>query len=242
MQKHAAYYARTSSKQNVDKGDGKFKDSLERQLLEINMYSDQNSLVITHGEYDAGVSGNTALEKRDGMLRLVEHCRENEIDTILVEDASRFARDKDHAIRGIYYLLSMGIKSLVCCDKKMDIIDMWNSDPMTAIIPFIEFAAADKYRRDIAARLGAARSRYKAKYGKCGGPPKTIEINMDLYKEVKRLRRVNPATGKRRSYRNISMELAGNGYLDRFGRPMAAQTIKQISLQKPQSLVGGQNE
>jgi hypothetical protein len=45
---------------------------------------------------------------------------------------------------------------------------------------------------------------------------------------AKRLRRANPKTGKRLSFRKISVELAAAGYLNERGAPYQAASIKRM--------------
>jgi hypothetical protein len=45
---------------------------------------------------------------------------------------------------------------------------------------------------------------------------------------AKRLRRANPKTGKRLSFRKISAELAAAGYLNERGTPYQAVSVKRM--------------
>jgi hypothetical protein len=64
--------------------------------------------------------------------------------------------------------------------------------------------------------------------GKCEGRRSHKEMNPEVVVLAKRLRRRNPKTGERRSLRSIAAELAAMGYLNIYGRPFAAESIKAM--------------
>ena len=83
----AVYYLLTSSASNLD------GDSETRQKEAIFAYAEKNSLEIVRGAYDQAVSGIDPVMHRKGMKQLVEFCEANEVNIILCENSSRFARD-----------------------------------------------------------------------------------------------------------------------------------------------------
>ena len=59
--------------------------------------------------YDAAVSGAEAIESRAGFAALLDRIEGNGVRTVLVEDASRFARELMAQELGITLLISRGV-------------------------------------------------------------------------------------------------------------------------------------
>lgn len=85
----ALAYLRTSSATNVGVG----KDSEKRQRAAIAAYARRTGLEILGEHYDAAVSGADPLDARTGFTNLLAHAELDSVRVILVEAASRFARD-----------------------------------------------------------------------------------------------------------------------------------------------------
>jgi DNA invertase Pin-like site-specific DNA recombinase len=82
-------YLRTSSAANV----GQDKDSETRQRKAIASYAKAARIEIVEEFYDPAVSGADPIETRPGFNRLLNRIEGNGVRTVIVEDASRFARD-----------------------------------------------------------------------------------------------------------------------------------------------------
>src|SRR5262245_2953882 len=102
----AVAYFRTSSATNV----GADKDSERRQREAVVGYARAVGLVVTSEYYDAAVSGADPIDRRPGFIQLLDHCRDNGIGLILVENASRFARDLAVQLAGHQLLRDRGIE------------------------------------------------------------------------------------------------------------------------------------
>jgi len=222
--KTAVAYYRTSSMTNV----GQDKDSLKRQQLVVETYAKTHGYEIRCAKYDAGLTGDSVVTKREGMATLLSFCAENDVKTILVENAGRFARDKDHAIRGLYALQDAGIESLIFVDKDMDFIRQWSVNELNAIMPFLELVFAANEKRALVEKLRGARERKREAKGKCEGRKSYSETNPELVRQAKRLRRVNPLTKKRRSFQKIADELHNNGFRARTGGKITAKQVQLI--------------
>ena len=83
----AVAYLRTSSATNTD------GDSPERQRAAIRAYAERAGLEVVAEFYDAAVSGADPVASRPGFAAMLAFVREAGIQTIIVETASRFARD-----------------------------------------------------------------------------------------------------------------------------------------------------
>jgi DNA invertase Pin-like site-specific DNA recombinase len=86
--KPALAYLRTSSASNV--GDG--KDSDKRQRDAIQDYARHAGYELVGEFYDAAVSGADPIDTRPRFWELLERIDGNGVRTVIVEDASRFAR------------------------------------------------------------------------------------------------------------------------------------------------------
>jgi DNA invertase Pin-like site-specific DNA recombinase len=82
-------YCRTSSAANV----GTDKDSEKRQRAAVEAFAKRAGLDIVDWFYDPAVSGADPIEARPGFSALVDRLESNGVSTVVVEDASRFARD-----------------------------------------------------------------------------------------------------------------------------------------------------
>ena len=106
MTKTAVAYYRTSSATNV----GSDKDSLKRQKEAVHSYAKQNKIKIVHEYYDAAVSGADPIDAREGFSDMLAYMSGNGAKTILVENASRFARDLTVQLTGHSKLLELGFE------------------------------------------------------------------------------------------------------------------------------------
>src|SRR5215213_8802510 len=100
----AVAYLRTSSATNVE------GDSAERQLAAIQSYTRRNGIEVVAEFYDAAVSGADPIDEREGFRALLERIEGNGVRMVLVENASRFARDLMVQLAGHARLQSMGIE------------------------------------------------------------------------------------------------------------------------------------
>jgi DNA invertase Pin-like site-specific DNA recombinase len=82
-------YLRTSSAANV----GTDKDSDRRQRQAIQTFAKRSGFGIVEEFYDASVSGADPIETRAGFAALLDRIEGNGVRTVIVEDASRFARE-----------------------------------------------------------------------------------------------------------------------------------------------------
>jgi DNA invertase Pin-like site-specific DNA recombinase len=82
-------YMRTSSAANV----GTDKDSEKRQRMTIEAFAKRGGLEIVDWFYDPAVSGADPIEARPGFSALLDRLETNGVQTVVVEDATRFARD-----------------------------------------------------------------------------------------------------------------------------------------------------
>lgn len=222
----------------VSSNDQKNGHGFDRQKNVILNYAKKNRLDVV-GVLREDITGTSDVITRESVQRLLEIAKKEGVDTLLVENAGRYARDKDVAIKGMYALESLGIKSIIFCDKGMDFMEEWNSDPLSAVIPFIEIAYAEKEKDDLVEKLSKARAAIKAEKGHCGGRiPYGFKLNKDgnlveneeenlLIKRAKNLRR-KPRKGKRLSYAKVAEKLSDEGFMTRKQTHLTAMQVQRL--------------
>src|SRR6516225_3147987 len=104
----AIAYLRTSSAANI----GSDKDSDKRQRAAIEAFAKRAGLEITEEFYDQDVSGTDPIESRPGFSALLDRIESNGVRTVVVEDASRFARQLIVQEAGIIALIERGVRVL----------------------------------------------------------------------------------------------------------------------------------
>jgi DNA invertase Pin-like site-specific DNA recombinase len=83
---------------------------------------------------DAAVSGADPIETRPGFASLLDRIEDNGVRTVIVEDASRFARELVTQELGILALIKRGVRVLTA-----------NGDDLTDSRPFAQDDAADRW-------------------------------------------------------------------------------------------------
>jgi DNA invertase Pin-like site-specific DNA recombinase len=102
----AVGYLRTSSAANV----GADKDSELRQRLAIERYAKSAGFNVVTWFNDPAVSGADPIETRPGFAALLDRVEGNGVRVVLVEDASRFARDLVAKELGVLMLAKRGMR------------------------------------------------------------------------------------------------------------------------------------
>lgn len=104
----AVAYIRTSSAANV----GADKDSDKRQRAAIEGFAKRAGFELAAEFNDAAVSGADPIESRAGFAALLDRIESNGVRTVIVEDASRFARELMTQELGILALINRGVRVL----------------------------------------------------------------------------------------------------------------------------------
>lgn len=216
----AVAYYRTSSASNV----GPDKDSERRQRVAVLAYAKQAGFNVVGEYYDASVSGADPVDSRAGFAAMLKRIEGNGVRCIIVETASRFARDLMVQEVGYAKLRERGIQ-LIAADSPSSFQD---HTPTAKLVRQVLGAIAEFDKTMTVAKLRGARDRLRATHGKCEGRKSHAERHPDLVLIAKRLRRKSAKTGERRSLRVISEELARQGFLNAKGRPFSASSIKSM--------------
>lgn len=219
----AVAYMRTSSASNV----GADKDSEQRQRAAIQQFADRNGYVIAESDwyYDAAVSGADPVDARDGFLSMMERIKGNGVRTIIVETASRFARDLMVQEIGFRRLRDEGI-NLIAADSPQSFVD---DTPTASLIRQVLGAVAEFDRAMTVAKLKGARDRKSAALGRrVEGRKGNKVMAPEAVALAKRLHRRSPKTGERRSLREIAQALAEAGHVNERGKPYHPQSIRDM--------------
>lgn len=199
--KFAVAYYRTSSAANVGEG----KDSLTRQREAVAAYAKWQRIKIVAEYYDPAVSGADAIAERPGFSALLERVAASDVGMVLIEDASRFARDLMVQMTGHSLLKGIGIE-LVAANAPSHFLD---DTPTAELVRQILGAISQFEKAQLVLKLRAARKRKREATGRCEGRKAVPD---DVLKIARKLHRRNPKTGKCRSLREIGVALATSGH------------------------------
>jgi DNA invertase Pin-like site-specific DNA recombinase len=123
---------------------------------------------------------------------MLEHLHGNGARTILVENASRFARDLAVQLAGHDLLKARGI-DLIPADAPEHFID---ATPTAVMVRQILGAVAQFEKAGLVQKLRHARERKRAETGRCEGPK---PVPAEVIRETERLARKSPKTGNTES-------------------------------------------
>jgi DNA invertase Pin-like site-specific DNA recombinase len=229
----AVAYLRTSSSANVGEG----KDSDRRQRKAIEAFAKRAGFEIVGEFYDPAVSGADRIEVRPGFAALLDKIEGNGVRTVIVEDASRFARELMAQELGIVLLNTRKVRLLTASGDDLTA----SEDPSRKMMRQIAGSFAEYEKARLVDKLRGARERARAEQdrlakagkpahktlkgkGKCGGRKSLAETSPEAVLMAKRLRRANPKTGECKSFQRIARELAEHGRrLEKGGKPELAR-------------------
>lgn len=157
----ACAYFRTSSATNV----GDDKDSLKRQQDAVRAYAAAAGLEIVREYYDAAVKGTDAVQDRPGFAEMFAYMMGNGARIVLVESASRFARDHVVQAMGFELLKKQGV-SLIPVDAPTHFTE---DSPTATMLRTIISAVSQFEKEALVLKLRKARDRKRAETGRCEG-------------------------------------------------------------------------
>jgi DNA invertase Pin-like site-specific DNA recombinase len=215
MNQKAVAYLRTSSLTNI----GEDKDSDDRQRHYIKTYADNNHITIVDEFYDKAVKGSDPVDTRPGFAQMLDYINTHDVRIILVESASRFARDLMVQETGYAYLKKQNI-TLICVDDP----DNFILDTPTAImVRQILGAVAQFEKASLVAKMKRARDKASEKKGsRVEGRTgyKAAEYH-ELVTKVKELHQEYTLEG-------ISRVLFKQGITTKTGKPLHFTQIKRM--------------
>src|SRR4029077_12898578 len=148
---------RTSSAANV----GTDKDSEVRQRAAIRGFAERAGFAVVAWFSDPAVSGADPIETRPGFSALLDRIENNGVRTVIVEDASRFARDLVAQELGVLMLIKRGMRVITASGG--DLTEA--TDPSRIMMRQIAGSFAQYEKARLVRKLREARERL----GKPGG-------------------------------------------------------------------------
>jgi DNA invertase Pin-like site-specific DNA recombinase len=213
--KAAVAYYRTSSAANV----GADKDSEKRQRAAVEAYAKAAGYEIVASFYDAAVSGADPVHERPGFAAMLARIEGNGVRSVLVETASRFARDILVQETGWRFLKERGI-DLIASDRGAFL----DETPTTNMIRQLLGVISEFEKASLVAKLRVARERKKRATGKCEGRKSIAELRPNVVALARELRRKKPKP----TLRGIAAELAVRGHLAGSGKPFEASVVARM--------------
>jgi DNA invertase Pin-like site-specific DNA recombinase len=212
-------------------------DGFERQRTSIAHLAKANGYRLVDEFRDDGISGVTELANRPGLAALLDRVESNHVRCVLVENASRLARDLMVQEVVLAQFRKAGA-AVIAADGGTD-LTVADGDPTRKLIRQVLGAVAEFEKSTQVLKLRAARERIRRRTGHCEGPKPygSYPGETKLLAEMQRLRR-KPSGGKRRSYEEIATALNSQGAANRAGRPWSARmvfhTLKTAAARKQQ--------
>jgi DNA invertase Pin-like site-specific DNA recombinase len=154
-------YLRTSGKGQIG------NDGFPRQRDAVNRYAKANRIEIVQEFSDEAVSGTTDAMDRPGLTDLFVALKANGVRTVIVENATRLARDLmiSEIILGEFRKLGVRV---ISADGGID-LTLGNDDPSGKLIRQILGAVAEWEKCALVAKLRASRLRIRRSGGRCEG-------------------------------------------------------------------------
>ncbi len=206
MGKQRAFgYIRTSSASNV----GEDKDSDKRQLAAIEGHAKGTGIEVIGTYADEAVKGSDPVETRPGFASMLEALEANGTHTILVETASRFARDLMVQEVGFAMLKGRGI-DLIAADSPAAFLD---DTPTARLIRQVLGAVSEFEKAMLVAKLRGARERKRRTGVKVEGRKAIAETRPDTVELARKLARARSS-------------LARQGHVTKHGTPYTATAVK----------------
>jgi DNA invertase Pin-like site-specific DNA recombinase len=154
-------YLRVSGKGQID-GDG-----FPRQQQTINRYAKANWLEVVQEFRDSGVTGTKEAIDRPGLTDLFVALKANGVRTVLVENATRIARDLMVSEIILAEFRKLGVK-VISADGGVD-LTLGNDDPTGKLVRQILAAVSEWEKCLIVQKLRASRLRMRRSGQRCEG-------------------------------------------------------------------------
>jgi DNA invertase Pin-like site-specific DNA recombinase len=202
-------------------------DTWHRQSAAIDKYAKHQGLEVVDEFRDAGVSGTKDLDNRPGLAALLDRVESNGVKIVLVENASRLARDLMVGEVILQQLTNAGCK-VVAADSGTD-LSADSDDPTRRLIRQVLGAVAEFDRRVTVMKLRAARERKRSRGQRCEGrkPFGSLPGEAETLARIRELRR-KPPYGRRRSLQQVCDYLNAEGLPTRCGKPWTRQVVNRI--------------
>jgi len=138
---------------------GADKDSDKRQLEAIEAFAKRNGFTIVGTFSDDAISGEDDIASRPGLSSMLDVLEANGTSTVIVEDATRFARKVVTQEVGIIALIKRGV---ICWSARGEIELTSDEDEYKVAMRQIAAVFAELEKRRLVRKLRAARMRVSA--------------------------------------------------------------------------------
>jgi DNA invertase Pin-like site-specific DNA recombinase len=210
-------YLRTSSATNV----GEDKDSDKRQRAAITGYAASAGYTIAGEYYDAQVRGDElSVWERPAFSAMLSEMLGDGVKTVIVETASRFARDIVIQETGYQRIKVLGI-TLIAADHPETFV---GDSPTAVLVRQLLGAISEFEKAMLVARLKGARDRIRAASVSALDPAGRCDGRKPAPDGARAMARKLHAEGV--SLRAIASRLALAGYLSPSARPYLPQSVK----------------
>ena len=172
---------------------------------------------------NSGPSGADPIESREGFAHLLDRIEGNGVRIVIIEDASRLARQLVTQELAILALIARGVRVLTANGD--DLTD--DSDPSRVMMRQIAGAFHQYEKARLVAKLKAARDRKRATGARAEGRLSHAEKRPEVVMLAKKLRRKLPKGGQK-SYSEISAELFALGHANSNGVAFSKSSIKSM--------------
>ena len=220
--KTAVAYLRCSGMGQVD------GDTWDRQQAAVAKYAAAAGLEVVDEFRDEGVSGTKELEDRPGLAALLDRVESNGVRIVLVENATRLARDLMVSEVILQQLQAAGCR-VIAADSGTDLTDDADEDPTRRLIRQVLGAVAEFDRRVTVLKLKAARERVRRRSGRCEGrkPFGSHPGELRTLARIKELSR-KPKGRDPRTPGQVAKILNAEGLPTRSGKPWSKQAVAGI--------------
>lgn len=235
-------YIRVSTETQVEKGYG-----IEMQRLAIEDYCKKNNHKLVREYTDKGISGTTPLRRNENgkfyseRQALADLMNDDLVDTIIIYDSTRIARDLD-----VWGMISYEIRAqnMNLISVKEPELDINTKEPSQIIMNAIRAGMAGAERVKINSRLADGRKNRTMQGYKTGGTapygymykhdPKTGKsLGVVIVKsEAERVREIFKMNAEGKNIYEIMNELNKRGWLTRRGAEWSTKSVQRI-IQNP---------
>ena len=222
MATKAVSYLRVSGKGQVS-GDG-----FPRQRDNVADYCGRNGLELLDEYRDEGISGTDELADRPGLAALLDRLESNGVRTVVVENASRLARDLmvQEVILAEFRKRDV---TVIEADDGNDLTVDGIDNPTGTLIRQVLGAVSQFEKNVLMVKLRASRERIRRNGAKCEGRKAYGERPGEaaIVQRIIKLRR-KPRGRDRLSFAAIAERLNEDGIPTRMGRPWRASAVQNI--------------
>lgn len=218
---NAVSYVRVSSNGQ------RFGDGFPRQREAVNRFAREKGYRLLDEFSDAGVSGTTELDDRPGLAALLDRVENNHVKTVLVENATRLARDLMVQEVILSRLRDAGVR-VIAADSGTD-LSVADGDPTRTLIRQVLGAVSEFEKAVLVLKLRAARDRIRRAHGRCEGA-KSYPAYPGEVATVERMRRLRrkPVKGRRASLAEVAATLNAEGFRNRAGREWSPRMVWHV--------------